>query len=155
MITVAQAFHWFNVDAFFLEADRVLRKDGLIAIWTYNLLSIHPAIDDIIKHLYSVTLDKFWFKERTMVEEGYKAVVHPLLSTYREIVVPEFQMSTKWNLSQLMGYLSTWSAVKKYQKQTGINPLEQVHNQLLDLWRQPEKLKTVNWPLGIRLWRKL
>lgn len=107
LITVAQAFHWFSTDAFFSEADRVLRKDGLIAIWTYNLLSIHPDIDEIIHHLYSVTLDEFWFKERTMVEEGYKDVVHPLQPTYREIVVPEFQMSTRWDLSQLMGYLST------------------------------------------------
>ena len=90
-----------------------------------------------------------------MVEEGYKAVVHPLQSTYCEIVVPEFQVSTRWNLSQLMGYLSTWSAVKKYHKQTGINPLEQVHNQIIGIWRQPETLKTVDWPLGIRLWRKL
>ncbi len=34
LITVAQALHWFDLDAFYAEARRVLRPGGLIAAWT-------------------------------------------------------------------------------------------------------------------------
>ncbi len=56
LITVAQAFHWFNIDAFSKEANRVLKAEGIIAIWTYNLLSVHKEIDEIINHLYNSIL---------------------------------------------------------------------------------------------------
>ena len=71
LITVAQAFHWFNIDAFSEEANRVLKAEGIIAIWTYNLLSVQKEIDEIISHLYHSVLGVFWPKERKMVENNY------------------------------------------------------------------------------------
>ncbi len=40
LITVAQALHWFNMDAFSKEANRVLKNGGIIAVWSYNLFSM-------------------------------------------------------------------------------------------------------------------
>ena len=37
LITVAQALHWFDLDAFYTEARRVLRPGGTLAAWTYTL----------------------------------------------------------------------------------------------------------------------
>jgi len=39
-ITVAQALHWFDLDAFYAEARRVLAPRGVIAVWAYNYLRL-------------------------------------------------------------------------------------------------------------------
>jgi len=61
LITIAQALHWFNLDDFYKEAKRVLRKDseagirgggGVIAAWAYGLHSISKEIDNITHSLY-------------------------------------------------------------------------------------------------------
>ena len=58
LVTVAQALHWFDRGAFFLEARRVLVPGGLLAIWSYGLPSIEPAIDEVLqgKHFVSCSL---------------------------------------------------------------------------------------------------
>ncbi|WP_199200234.1 class I SAM-dependent methyltransferase [Adhaeribacter arboris] len=40
LITVAQAIHWFDFDAFYQEVARVSRPEGLLATWGYGLLSL-------------------------------------------------------------------------------------------------------------------
>lgn len=74
LITVAQAFHWFNKDGFIAEANRVLKDKGIIAIWTYNLISVEKQIDNIIQYFYSNIVGDYWPKERQLVEDGYKTV---------------------------------------------------------------------------------
>ncbi len=150
LVTVAQAFHWFEQDAFASEVDRVLKKQGILAIWTYNLLSINPKLDEIINHLYDSILGDYWAFERGMVEDGYNDVQLP----FEIIETPEFQMSTEWNLSQLMGYLCTWSAVKKYQQEQGSNPVETVHDDILKAWGEADQTLPVTWPLSVKVWRK-
>jgi len=150
LITVAQAFHWFNHDAYIKEVNRVLKVDGLITIWTYNLVKIQSDIDDIIYHLYNTTLRDFWPKERAMVENNYQDIQLPFV----EINAPKFIMSADWNMFQLLGYLETWSAVNEYQKQHGINPIEKIQEKILEIWGNPENIFSVKWPLTIRIWKK-
>ncbi len=149
LVAVAQAFHWFNIEAFSKEANRVLKNGGIIAVWTYNLLSINDEVDRIINHLYNSTLGDFWAVERKLVENGYKEIQLP----FKELETPSFQMSAEWTLSQLIGYLCTWSAVKKYQQELGVNPVEEIHSKLLKAWEQPDALLPVKWPLSIRVWK--
>lgn len=40
LVTVAQALHWFDVDAFHREVCRVLRPGGLLAVWCYGSDSV-------------------------------------------------------------------------------------------------------------------
>ncbi len=150
LITVAQALHWFNIDAFSKEANRVLKDKGIISVWAYNLLSVQDDIDETINYLYNTVLWEYWTKERIMVENGYKNVQ----LSFKEIEAPVFSISTEWNLSQLIGYLCTWSATRNYQKKLGINPVEEIHDKISKMWGSPEKVLSVRWPLSIRLWHK-
>ena len=154
LVTVAQAFHWFDIDAFTKEVKRVLRDGGILAVWTYNLLSIKgengEVIDSVVNHLYGTVLDDFWPEERRFVERGYKDIVLP----FKELDTPVLKMSAEWNLSNLMGYLATWSAVKKYQKKNGVNPVEAVLEEVSKIWGEAEKMRLVEWPLSLRLWQK-
>ena len=43
LIMVAQALHWFDLDRFFTEAKRVLKDDGVLAVWGYKLLKIYAG----------------------------------------------------------------------------------------------------------------
>jgi ubiquinone/menaquinone biosynthesis C-methylase UbiE len=52
LVTVAQALHWFDLDAFYIEAKRVLKPRGALAAWCYNLLEIAPEIDAIVNRFY-------------------------------------------------------------------------------------------------------
>jgi ubiquinone/menaquinone biosynthesis C-methylase UbiE len=53
LIMVAQALHWFDVDAFNAEARRVLKPAGIIAVSCYTFLQIAPEIDAIVNRFYS------------------------------------------------------------------------------------------------------
>jgi len=150
LITVAQALHWFNIDAFSNEANRVLKDKGIISVWAYNLLSVQNDIDEIIFYLYNTVLGEYWTKERKLVENGYKGVQLP----FKEMETPTFNMLAKWDLSQLIGYLCTWSATKRYQKKMKVNPVEKIHDEISEIWGTSEKVLLVKWPLSIRLWQK-
>jgi ubiquinone/menaquinone biosynthesis C-methylase UbiE len=46
LITVATAVHWFDIDLFYKEAQRILKPGGIIAYWTYSWHEVSPQIDD-------------------------------------------------------------------------------------------------------------
>jgi ubiquinone/menaquinone biosynthesis C-methylase UbiE len=150
LITVAQAFHWFNQASFTTEARRVLKDKGVIAIWTYNLLSVEKPIDALLQHFYTDIVGEYWPKERRLVEEGYKNIHLP----FSEIKPPTFNMTAKWDFEQLLGYLATWSASKEYQRVLNRNPMDKIHDKLLEKWGPPEGTRTITWPLSLKVWQK-
>jgi SAM-dependent methyltransferase len=142
LVTVAQAIHWFDASIFFTEVKRVLKPGGVLAVWGYNLLRIDPETDSLIDHLYSNTLKDYWPEERKLLEAGYSTIRFP----FTMIDSPVFEMSRMWSRKELLGYLDTWSAVKRYTKDNGVNPLDEFARQLSGHW--PEKqLKKIIWPL--------
>ncbi|WP_455199155.1 class I SAM-dependent methyltransferase [Kaarinaea lacus] len=161
LVTVAQALHWFDIQAFITELKRVLKNGGVLAVWTYGLLevkssinhvinsSISSAINDEINTLYGPVLEDYWPAERRMVEEAYQGIAFP----FEEISTPAFHMETEWSLSQLLGYLGTWSAVKRYIADRGDDPVQQSATKLARLWGDPETRLPMQWPLTVRAWR--
>ncbi|MEM1174003.1 MAG: class I SAM-dependent methyltransferase [Pseudomonadota bacterium] len=150
LITVGQALHWFDLEAFEQEADRVLKPGGLLAVWSYAVLSSEPAIDRVIQRLYDDILGDFWTHERRMVEEGYGSVQFG----FEELTAPEFAMRADWDLRHLAGYLSTWSAGKRYEETRGENPLLLVADELQRAWGDAARSVSIHWPLTLRVWRK-
>jgi SAM-dependent methyltransferase len=150
LITVAQALHWFEFDRFYKEAERVLKQDGIIAVWTYNLLTISPEIDKIIKFFYFNIVGEFWPPERKCVENGYENIPFP----FHRLPSPSFRMSAKWTVEQLTGYLATWSAVRRYRDAKGRNPVESIEKELTRLWDDRSGVMNVYWPLSVVIGKK-
>lgn len=150
LITVAQALHWFNVDTFYTEVDRVLKNKGILAVWSYGLLNINTEIDKTVHDLYCTTLGPYWPPERKIVEEGYKNIVIPM----KELKPPTINMECEWDLSQLVGYLCTWSAVKKYETIKSVNPVGEIYHELSRYWGESDNKILVRWPLTLKLWIK-
>jgi ubiquinone/menaquinone biosynthesis C-methylase UbiE len=150
LITVAQALHWFDLPAFYAEAKRVLKPEGVLAVWSYNLLRIDPAVDAVVNHFYAETVGPFWPAERKIVENGYRRLPFP----FDEINTPEFSMTAEWSVDTLFGYLRTWSASKRYQQTLGQDPVTLIEDELRDAWPDSEKPIHVRWPLAIRVGRR-
>ena len=149
LITVAQALHWFDLDAFATEARRVLKPGGILAVWSYALAQIRPDIDAVVEHLYADIVGPWWPPERDTVINRYANIQIPL----RELETPAFNMQVDWTLAQLTGYLESWSAVQRYRDANQKNPLEQVRHPLASAWGQPEKPLAVRWPLTLRVYQ--
>lgn len=150
LVTVAQALHWFDLPAFYAEVRRVLRPGGVLAVWCYGLHVITPEVDAVVHRLYHEIVGNDWPLERRWVEESYRTVPFP----FDEIAPPCFQMTREWNLRHLWGYLDTWSACRRYQARTGVNPLDLVRDDLGAAWGDPnDGVREVRWPLSLRIGR--
>ncbi len=147
LITVAQAIHWFNIDEFYHEVRRVSHNGTILALWCYNLLEITSEVDKIIHHLYNQVLgDQYWDPERKLIEEQYKTIPFP----FDEILLPDFQIETSWNLDQLIGYLNSWSAVQHYIRKNNTNPIDALIEQFKTAWGA-EKVYKVTFPIYTRV----
>ena len=158
LITIAQALHWFDLDEFYKEAKRVLRKDsngygtgGIIAAWAYGLHSVSVEIDGILHLLYEDILGSYWPKERKIVENKYQDIPFP----FQKIDTPVFKIELDWSLSELLGYLYTWSSVQKYIEKNNSDPIKQVYDSLAAAWGEKNAWhkKKVVWPIYIRVGR--
>ncbi|OLP20386.1 SAM-dependent methyltransferase [Leptolyngbya sp. 'hensonii'] len=148
LITVAQALHWFNLPAFYAEAKRVLRPAGVLAIWCYGHLEIPGDIlQQIADTFYNETVGPYWPPERRIVEAGYRTLEFPFI----EIETPGFAIESLLTLTQLTGYLSTWSATQRYVKATGQNPIPTLTEELEPHWGNPGTPRPIRWPLSLRV----
>lgn len=150
LVTVAQALHWFDTPAFFAEARRVLGPRGVIAVWSYGLLTLHDdVLDEIVRRFHGETMGPYWPPERRLVDEGYRDLALP----FEPIVAPPFAMEASWTLGQLGGYLSTWSAVQRARAATGADPVAAVVESLRPAWGREDEVRRVVWPLTLLVGR--
>jgi SAM-dependent methyltransferase len=149
LVTVAQALHWLDRPAFYAEARRVLVPNGVIAVWTYGLIEIGPAVDELIRSFYARTVGPYWPPERALVETGYRTIDFP----FAELPLPALHMEGELTLEQLGGYLGTWSAVLRYRTAQGRDPVPELLERVRPHWGGPERARSVRWPLASRAGR--
>jgi len=146
LVTAAQAFHWFDFDRFFAEVRRVLAPGGAVALWTYNLVRVDPAVDALVDRLAYEIAGPYWPPERHWVNDEYRTVPFP----FAEVAIPPFAHEEQWNLERLMAYLRTWSATLRFIQEKGTDPLAEVWDDLVAAWGEPERVRSVVWPLYLR-----
>jgi len=149
LVTAAQAAHWFDHDRFYAQVRRVLRPDGALALWTYGLASIAPEVDAVVTDFYSGVVGEYWPPERSYVEAGYRNMPFP----FSAVATPTIRQQLKWDLDALIGYLSTWSAVQRYTKARGSDPLVELRARIEPVWNSGGAVKSVVWPLHLRVGR--
>ena len=147
LITVGQAFHWFDEALFMAEARRVLRPEGVLAIWCYELCEVNEECNTVVDRLYRDILDGYWTPERMMVEQGYSGVTMPGMP----VLAPELAMSFDWHVADMLGYLRSWSACKRYETQVGSDPVAEIAAELRSVWG--DGVRRVVWPLAIKVSR--
>ncbi|NKB31861.1 MAG: methyltransferase domain-containing protein [Pseudomonadales bacterium] len=149
LITVAQAIHWFDIDKFFESTRRVLKADGVLAVWSYGLHEINPRCDEITAHLYSDIVGKYWPTERCYVETRYQDIHFP----FTNIESPSFEIICKWSAQDVLNYYHSWSAVQRYMADKGSSPLELIEAEFVAAW-DSESQRDVRWPISLHVSRK-
>jgi SAM-dependent methyltransferase len=151
LVTVAQAVHWFNLPEFYAEVTRVLKPNGVLAVWGYGFLHITPEIDAAIARALLKPIDRFWADGNRLVMAGYRDLVLPFTVIAS---VPALAMQVEWGLAQLLAYFRTWSAVKRYVTELGADPVAALEAELAPLWGEPEETKLVQMPVFLKASRK-
>lgn len=147
LITVAQALHWFEIDAFFDEAKRVLKAGGILAVWCYERCRIDDSVNDVIERVFA-EVEPYWPPERDIVESGYRSIRLP----FDPIEAPPFFMRVSWTAEAMLGYMQTWSASRRYHDACGSEATAPHAQKLRQAWGEGER--TVAWPLRLKIARK-
>jgi ubiquinone/menaquinone biosynthesis C-methylase UbiE len=151
LVTVAQALHWLDIEAFYAEAARVLVPGGVLAVWTYGTQYLdEPPLDRVLQRFYTEIVGPHWSPERRHVESGYRTLSFP----FPELEPPALGMEQRWSLAQLLGYVGTWSASQRFRKAVGQDPVTQLARDLGPHWGDPLVRRRVRWPLSLRLGRR-
>lgn len=146
LVAVAQALHWFDLDRFYGEVRRVARPGALLAVWTYGLARVSPAVDGAVRHFYEAVVGPYWPPERRHVESGYRTLPFP----FDELAPPPLESVHEWTLADLLGFLRSWSAVGRYRTARGEDPVAAATPALTAAWGDPSVPRPVRWPLALR-----
>lgn len=147
LITVAQALHWFDIDAFFEEACRVLKPSGVLAIWCYGHCDVDPACNKLIEQVFA-DVEPYWPPERDIVEAGYAGIDLPVAP----IASQDFDMLATWTANDMLDYMRTWSASQRYMDDKGADPTAKRADELRARWGSDRR--TVRWPITLRVGRR-
>jgi len=113
LIVSAQAVHWFDLNKFFNECNRLLKPNGVLAIWGYAMGHLdNVEADNLLQNHFSVTLGPYWDAKRKIVDNHYREVV----PNFGHVQRFNAEMSKKIDLDGFMGYLQTWSSWSDFKK---------------------------------------
>lgn len=150
LITVAQSLHWFDRDRFWAEARRVLVPGGILAVWAYGLFRMTAEVESVVRRLYREIVGPYWPAERALIERGYATIEFPFV----EERPPALRMEKDWRLEDLVGYLRTWSATRRFLEARGEDPIGMVEADLERAWGAPPgQTRKAVWTLQLRVGR--
>lgn len=149
LVTAAVSMHWFDLPAFYREVRRVSRPGGVLAAWTYFFPTISPAVDALLRQFYYDTLAGFWSERLRFVEARYSTLPFP----FDEIEPPSFQMKARWNLTDLSGFILSWSGTAAFIEKRGERPVAEFLDLLRSAWGKPDQIREVLWDLYFRVGR--
>jgi len=149
LITVAQAAHWFDLDAFYMEARRVARPNAVVALWSYGYFMMSREIDAIIDRFSEGRLQDYWPRESRVIRDRYRTVPFP----FPEIETPSFRMQHSFTLPELETYFRSWSGVQRYIESNDDDPLAAVMEELGREWGDPYTSRTAHFEIYCRVGR--
>ena len=149
LVTAAQAAHWFDLPAFYREVRRVAAPGAVLALVTYDIPRLGPPLDERFLRFYRIETAPFWSPERDLVDSGYAALEFP----FEELAPPRLEIRKEWTLAQFLGYIATWSAVRKAQAAGHGHILEAFAADLAALWKDAAQRRAVTWPIHMRIGR--
>ena len=163
LITVATAIHWFNIEAFFAECDRILKPNGVLAIFLYDLPTIthSPALSafqDKLNEIYKY-LRPYFAKEFEIYEQKYKTLKPPFKEIERDIL---FKNEIKWRVEHLLSFIQSLSGYQTFHaKNPENNFIHSTREEIYNLFKQlncAENVEsvefTVNFEVTLILCRK-
>lgn len=148
LITAAQAAHWFDLPRFYQEARRIAAPQAALALVSYGVLQLDDeALNARFGHFYTREIGPYWPAERKRVDSGYADLPFP----FEEMAAPPLAIAKKWSLDALLGYISTWSAVRRAYEAGCAGIVQNFAADMTALWGDPMHERPVRWPINMRL----
>ena len=147
LVTAGTAVHWFDLKRFFAEVRRVSKPEAGIALWGYHLPEITHTIDQSLAQLYWDTLGGYWPERIRLLEDKYRSLPFP----FKEFEAPEFHIEAQWYLKDLVGFIASWSATRRYIEANGEAAFENELAELVEGWGEHNRSRLVNWKLFMRI----
>lgn len=130
LVVSGQAAHWFDFPRLFAELDRVVRKDGTLAIWGYkdHVFTGYPTATEILqRYAYDQSegaLGNYWTQPGRSIVEGKYRVIKPDEYGWRDLQRIEYEpgvegskaeegalvMTKRLSVEECKRYVRTWSA---------------------------------------------
>lgn len=149
LITAAQAAHWFNLPAFYQEVRRIAAPACVLALISYGVLDLEPALNERFQKFYRDEIGPYWPPERKLVDTGYATIDFP----FEELATPHLEIKVNWHLSEFLGYLLTWSAVRSAREAGREEVLLSFANDISEAWGDGDSRRAIAWPINMRLGR--
>lgn len=150
LLTIASGAHWFDLEQFYTEAKRVLRKDAVIALWVYHGWSSTSGLDRILHALEQNVVGDYWPKP---LQKDIGTYYADMPFPFDEIVVPSFKMPLLVNRDWVIGYLRSWSATQRYIEANKSDPTQLIAKELDELFSEPNKTVDLAFKLIARAGR--
>jgi len=133
LVTIAQAFHWFEFPQAFREVNRILKPEtGVAAIWCYlNPILLNKAADDRVnKWFYHEVMGKYWSLRRRHIDNDYIEIEKEMRNHYGnlQVIRNEIVIQKMATIQDFISYVSSWSAYQTYREKNPdiADPLEDV-----------------------------
>ncbi len=148
-ICVAQALHWFDLDAFWPAVQRLLRPGGVFAAWGYAWFTVTPEVDRVVAAQLLPRLAPYWAPQNRLLWDGYRAIDFP----FAPLAAPDFAIAVRWTADQLWDYVASWSAARRCVEAEGTAALAPMRAALLAAWGAPPAPRRITMPLVVRIGR--
>jgi SAM-dependent methyltransferase len=149
LVTAAQAAHWFDLPAFYREVRRIARPGAIVALVSYGVMTLEPELDQRFQTFYRDEIGPYWPPERKLVDTGYATIAFP----FAELAPPSLEISLDWHLSEFLGYLTTWSAVRSAREAGREELVAAFASDIAAVWGDPNRRRPVRWPINMRIGR--
>ncbi len=147
LVVAAQAAHWFDLPRFYREVRRIARKPAALALVGYGAPRFEEgSLQSRFARFYEHEIGPFWPPERRLVDQGYATIDFP----FPEFAPPLLSIQRRWDLNQVLGYFSTWSAVKRAVLAGKVEIIQSFQDDLRSLWQREDEAKSICWPIMIR-----
>ncbi|MCP3063668.1 class I SAM-dependent methyltransferase [Myxococcus sp. K38C18041901] len=147
LVTAAQAAHWFDLPRFYEEVRRVCVPGAKLALISYGVAQLEAGLNERFLEFYREEIGPYWPPERKLVDSGYAQLAFP----FRELSPPRQQLRREWDAHAFLGYVSTWSATQRARAAGKEEMLAAFSRDLLASWGDPNRARTILWPINIRL----
>lgn len=145
LVTVSVAVHWFDLERFYSQVKRLLRKPGgVIAVWTYNIIQVNSEFDPLMWAFHEKSLP-FQNPKAKYAFDCYRTLPFPFESVGVgcEGQPETLEMTKEISFQGFLGLVRTWSAVN-IAKEQGVDLLsENVVKEFEKAWGGPELVRTV------------
>lgn len=146
LCVAGQAVHWFDLNGYYTEVERVAKRGATVAIVGYGRPELARALDERVRAFHHA-LAAYWPAQRRYVDEHYASLPFP----FREQRAPAFEMRQRWDLDRFSRYVDTWSAVRALEKDEGRRSVDEFHRDLRRRWGHASTARAVRWPLLLRV----